>query len=105
MQTVMHSIWEAFTKSVAPIACHVGEELYNYRFGRDPAKDDGCQSVMKAGWMAENSMWYNPELARKWDTIRAVRRSVYRVVQEAREVGCAHCFTCSLCFSFKFFAS
>lgn len=86
MQTVMHHILDAFTKSVNPIACHVGEELYNYRYGRDPSKDEGCESVMKAGWFHTEPQWHNPDLAKKWETIRLIRKSVYRVVQEAREV-------------------
>jgi isoleucyl-tRNA synthetase len=84
----MQSVWEAFTKCVTPIAPHVGEELFNYRFGRDPAKDPGCESVMKTGWIDVKSEWHSPELAQKWDTIRHIRKAVFRVVQEAREVSC-----------------
>ena len=44
-----------------------------------------CDSVVQAGWTPAPSTWASPELATQWEAVRALRRAIYRHVQECRE--------------------
>eukprot|EP00047_Mylnosiga_fluctuans_P020733 m.95683 g.95683 ORF g.95683 m.95683 type:complete len:224 (-) comp8609_c0_seq2:21-692(-) len=85
-QTAMHHIADAMARAVAPVACHLAEEIHAFRDGRDPAAVPG-DSIVKSGWIAVQPEWHQPELAAQWDGLRDVRRAVFKVVHEARLAG------------------
>lgn len=62
-QTVMHYTVQAISTYIAPIACHLAEELHGFNKGVDPAKTLN-ESVMKQGWFQPSPEWNKPELVR-----------------------------------------
>jgi isoleucyl-tRNA synthetase len=85
-QTVMHYTLQALSTYIAPIACHLAEELHSFQDGVDPAVTK-TDSVMKQGWFHPPGEWNQPELAAKWEEIRDVRRQVFRAIEDAKQNG------------------
>lgn len=61
-QTVMHYTVQALSTYIAPVACHLAEELHGFNQGVDPAKVAN-ESVMKQGWFQCPPEWNQPQLA------------------------------------------
>eukprot|EP00051_Salpingoeca_urceolata_P021737 m.344124 g.344124 ORF g.344124 m.344124 type:complete len:1079 (+) comp19853_c0_seq1:157-3393(+) len=85
-QTTLHHILNLLTFAAAPFACHLAEELYSFRKGLDPA-EGAVPSIMQTTWPTPPDAWHNPQLAADWSRLRAVRKLVFRAIQEAKEAG------------------
>ncbi|MDX2100682.1 MAG: isoleucine--tRNA ligase [Leptolyngbyaceae cyanobacterium bins.59] len=78
-QTVMWIVLENLARSIAPVMCHMAEDIWQFLPYRTPYK-----SVFQAGWVQLEDRWQAPELAQKWQTLRDIRSEVNRVLEQAR---------------------
>ena len=82
----MHHLLDGISRLLAPIACHLAEELHAFRSNRDPAKDCG-PSIIKSGWVAVDPRWLQPSLAQEWMALRELRQLLFKAIHEARQQG------------------
>jgi isoleucyl-tRNA synthetase len=78
-QTVLAIIVENLARSIAPVLCHMAEDIWQYLPYPTPYK-----SVFEAGWLKLDPQWSQPDLALTWDKIRALRTDVNKVMEQAR---------------------
>ncbi|MEO1560992.1 MAG: isoleucine--tRNA ligase, partial [Cyanobacteria bacterium J06632_19] len=78
-QTVMQIALENLTKAIAPVLCHMAEDIWQFLPYETPYK-----SVFEAGWVQLEDKWKNPEIVKFWDKIRQIRNDVNKVLEEAR---------------------
>lgn len=78
-QTVLAIALENLTRAIAPVLCHMAEDIWQYLPYETPHK-----SVFESGWMQLDQRWYNPELAEFWQQLRQVRTEVNKVLEQAR---------------------
>ena len=99
-QTVLAVAVENLAKAIAPVLCHMAEDIWQslpYETGKDtsgelgsPARDVRYKSVFEAGWVETKEEWKNPvgvfrETPLLWTTIRNLRDEVNKVMEEARK--------------------
>ena len=78
-QTVLAIALENLARAIAPVLCHMAEDIWQSLPYATPYK-----SVFQAGWVKLEGQWKAPELAKKWETLRQVRAEVNRVLEKAR---------------------
>jgi len=78
-QTVLAIVLENLAKSIAPVLCHMAEDIWQNLPYPTPHK-----SVFEAGWVALDEKWRQPELAKRWQTLRFYRTEVNKVMERAR---------------------
>ncbi len=89
-QTVLQIALENLTKAIAPVLCHLAEDIWQFLPYETPYK-----SVFQAGWVnlgpvtknsdgAEKRLWTKPDLAVQWQGIRELRDGVNKVLEKAR---------------------
>lgn len=78
-QTVIAIAVENLARAIAPVLCHMAEDIWQYIPYPTPYK-----SVFEAGWVQLDSKWHNPELATRWQYLRQVRAEVNKVLEKAR---------------------
>jgi isoleucyl-tRNA synthetase len=78
-QTVLTIILENLTRAIAPVLCHMAEDIWQYLPYPTPYK-----SVFEAGWVKLDPQWLQPDLAVTWDKIRDLRTDVNKVMEQAR---------------------
>jgi isoleucyl-tRNA synthetase len=78
-QTVLAIILENLTRAIAPVLCHMAEDIWQYLPYPTPYK-----SVFEAGWVKLDPQWLQPDLAVTWDKIRDLRTDVNKVMEQAR---------------------
>jgi isoleucyl-tRNA synthetase len=79
-QTVMAIILENLAKAIAPVLCHMAEDIWQNLPYRKP-----CNSVFEAGWVKLEPQWVqNPDLPSKWGQLRNIRMGVNKVLDDAR---------------------
>jgi isoleucyl-tRNA synthetase len=78
-QTVLAIILENLTRAIAPVLCHMAEDIWQYLPYQTPYK-----SVFEAGWVKLDPQWSQPDLALTWDKIRDLRMDVNKVMEQAR---------------------
>ena len=84
-QTILAIAVENLARAIAPVLCHMAEDIWQAIPYPTPYK-----SVFEAGWVKLDSEWNAPELAEKWETLRQVRAEVNKVLEKARaekEIG------------------
>jgi isoleucyl-tRNA synthetase len=84
-QTVLAIAVENLARAIAPVLCHMAEDIWQAIPYPTPYK-----SVFEAGWVKLDNEWNAPELAEKWETLRQVRAEVNKVLEKARaekEIG------------------
>ncbi len=79
-QTVMKIALENLAKAIAPVLCHMAEDIWQFLPYKTP-----YQSVFEAGWVEMNSQWHQPELAAQWSKLRQLRNEVNQVMEQARK--------------------
>lgn len=79
----MHHVFDTLVCTIAPFAVHLAEELHGFRHGADPTQGPAT-SVMLNGWRDPSPTWSNPTLAGPWEDVRALRRVVFRAVEDAK---------------------
>ncbi|GET37073.1 isoleucine--tRNA ligase [Microseira wollei] len=78
-QTVMAIALENLARAIAPVLCHMAEDIWQYLPYKTPYK-----SVFESGWVKIEEQWKNPELAAKWQKLRQIRGEVNKVMEQAR---------------------
>lgn len=78
-QTVLAIAVENLAKAIAPVLCHMAEDIWQYLPYKTPYK-----SVFESGWVKLEEQWQNPELAASWTTLRSIRNEVNKVMEQAR---------------------
>ncbi|MDB9494492.1 isoleucine--tRNA ligase [Spirulina major CS-329] len=78
-QTVLAIALENLAKAIAPVLSHMAEDIWQSLPYPSPAK-----SVFAAGWVTTDSAWQQPDLATKWEQLRALRDEVNKVMEQAR---------------------
>lgn len=78
-QTVLAVALENLAKAIAPVLCHMAEDIWQYLPYKTPDK-----SVFESGWVKLEEQWKNPELAAHWVTLRNIRNDVNKVMEQAR---------------------
>ncbi|PSB19724.1 isoleucine--tRNA ligase [Phormidesmis priestleyi ULC007] len=84
-QTVLAIAVENLARAIAPVLCHMAEDIWQAIPYPTPYK-----SVFQAGWVKLEPEWNAPELAEKWEILRQVRAEVNKVLEKARaekEIG------------------
>lgn len=78
-QTVLAVAVESLAKAIAPVLCHMAEDIWQYLPYKTPYK-----SVFESGWVKMEPQWQNPELAAYWTILRNIRNDVNKVMEQAR---------------------
>ena len=79
-RTVLDILHRYLCAWLAPVLCFTAEEAWNARFGE-------ADSVHLLQFPTPPSDWRNPELAAKWDQIRARRRQITTAIEAERATG------------------
>ncbi len=79
-QTVMAIIVENLAKAIAPVLCHMAEDIWQNLPYKTP-----YQSVFESGWLHLAEQWtQSQELSQKWEELRKIRTGVNKVLEQAR---------------------
>jgi isoleucyl-tRNA synthetase len=78
-QTVLQIALENLASAIAPVLCHMAEDIWQYLPYHTPYK-----SVFAAGWVKLAAEWENPQLAEFWLKLRQLRADVNKVLEQAR---------------------
>jgi len=78
-QTVLQIALENLAKAIAPVLCHMAEDIWQFL----PYKAS-YKSVFEAGWVQVDKKWHKPELKEKWENLRDLRNDVNKVLEQAR---------------------
>lgn len=78
-QTVLAIALENLARAIAPVLCHMAEDIWQYLPYKTPYK-----SVFESGWIQLDKQWYNPEIAVFWQQLRSFRTEVNKVLEQAR---------------------
>ena len=78
-QTVLAIAVENLARAIAPVLCHMAEDIWQYLPYQTPYK-----SVFESGWVKMEEQWHKPELATLWQKLRTIRTEVNKVLEQAR---------------------
>lgn len=78
-QTVLWIAVENLARAIAPVLCHMAEDIWQFLPYKTPYK-----SVFESGWVHLDQKWHNPELAAYWQQLRQIRNEVNKVLEQAR---------------------
>ncbi|MEM8830817.1 MAG: isoleucine--tRNA ligase, partial [Cyanobacteria bacterium P01_G01_bin.19] len=82
-QTVLSIIVENIAKAIAPVLCHMAEDIWQAL-----PYDTGYKSVFESGWVKMEDKWRvranGDSSLQMWDTIRNLRDEVNKVMEQAR---------------------
>jgi isoleucyl-tRNA synthetase len=78
-QTVLAVAIENLAKAIAPVLCHLAEDIWQFL----PYKT-AYKSVFESGWIEMQPQWQKPELVPQWSKIRQIRNEVNKVMELAR---------------------
>jgi isoleucyl-tRNA synthetase len=79
-QTVLAVALENLAKAIAPVLCHMAEDIWQNLPYSTPHT-----SVFEAGWVTLKAEWKQPELAQFWQKLRQIRGEVNQVMEQARK--------------------
>ena len=78
-QTVLAIAIENIAKAIAPVLCHMAEDIWQAL-----PYDTGFKSVFESGWVETKEEWHQPELNEFWGKISNLRDEVNKVMEQAR---------------------
>ncbi len=78
-QTVLAVAVENLARAIAPVLCHMAEDIWQYIPYPTP-----YNSVFEAGWVKLDEQWNKPEMASFWLQLRQIRTEVNKVMEQAR---------------------
>jgi isoleucyl-tRNA synthetase len=78
-QTVLAIAVENLARAIAPVLCHMAEDIWQYLPYKTP-----YQSVFESGWVKLEEQWHKPELSVLWQKLRTIRTEVNKVLEQAR---------------------
>ncbi|EAZ90580.1 isoleucine--tRNA ligase [Crocosphaera chwakensis] len=79
-QTVLAVAIENLAKAIAPVLCHMAEDIWQFL-----PYETSEKSVFQAGWVKTSKQWGNAELSVSWTKIRAMRNEVNNALELARK--------------------
>ncbi len=79
-QTVLAVALENLAKAIAPVLCHMAEDIWQNLPYATP-----YSSVFESGWVKLEDNWKQPELAKFWQKLREIRAEVNQVMEKARK--------------------
>lgn len=79
-QTVLAVALENLAKAIAPVLCHMAEDIWQNLPYATP-----YSSVFESGWVKLEENWKQPELAKFWQKLREIRAEVNQVMEKARK--------------------
>jgi len=79
-QTVLAVALENLAKAIAPVLCHMAEDIWQNLPYSTPHI-----SVFEAGWVTLDKQWENLELGALWQQLRQIRSEVNVVLEKARQ--------------------
>nr|MDJ0635736.1 isoleucine--tRNA ligase [Xenococcaceae cyanobacterium MO_188.B29] len=79
-QTVLAVAVENLAKAIAPVLCHMAEDIW-----QSIPYDTGYKSVFESSWVETKAEWKKPDMVEFWDTIRNLRDEVNKVMESARQ--------------------
>jgi len=82
-QTVLFIMARDLARVLSPVLSFTAEEVWMHL----PAFDNKPESVFLSGFPTVDPAWNNDALLERWETVRAVRREVTRVLEEMRKEG------------------
>jgi len=87
-QTVLHTVLDTLNMSLAPILCHLAEDIEQHRVGGSAPLDDNSDnrhfSVFQKEWIVQDPRWRDHDLAALWESALAVRTEVNRGLERLR---------------------
>jgi isoleucyl-tRNA synthetase len=78
-QTVLSVVVENLARAIAPILCHLAEDIWQFLPYRPP-----YMSVFESGWVRLEAEWHAPNLSAFWTTVRQMRAEINKVMEQAR---------------------
>ncbi|BAZ46643.1 isoleucyl-tRNA synthetase [Chondrocystis sp. NIES-4102] len=78
-QTVLSIIVENLARAIAPVLCHMAEDIWQAL-----PYQTGYKSVFEAGWVQTKEEWHKSELNQFWGTVSQLRDEVNKVMEQAR---------------------
>jgi isoleucyl-tRNA synthetase len=78
-QTVMAIIVENLAKSIAPVLCHMAEDIWQYI-----PYPKAHESVFESGWIKLDPQWSQPALNATWQRLSDLRDGVNKILDNAR---------------------
>nr|WP_218083070.1 isoleucine--tRNA ligase [Anthocerotibacter panamensis] len=78
-QTVLYHVLDTLTRLIAPVLCHLAEDIWQYLPYTPEHK-----SVFLAGWPEVPETWHNPGFVDEWKQLRSLRNSVLYKLEKAR---------------------
>ncbi|WP_413168440.1 isoleucine--tRNA ligase [Capilliphycus salinus ALCB114379] len=79
-QTVLAVALENLAKAIAPVLCHMAEDIWQNLPYSTP-----YSSVFESGWVKLEDNWKQPQLAKFWQKLREIRAKVNQVMEKARK--------------------
>ncbi|MEB3277926.1 MAG: isoleucine--tRNA ligase [Lyngbya sp.] len=79
-QTVLAVALENLAKAIAPVLCHMAEDIWQNLPYSTP-----YLSVFESGWVKLEDNWKQPQLAKFWQKLREIRAKVNQVMEKARK--------------------
>ncbi|BBA79940.1 isoleucyl-tRNA synthetase [cyanobacterium endosymbiont of Rhopalodia gibberula] len=79
-QTVLKIVLENLAKVIAPVLCHMAEDIWQSLPYKTLYK-----SVFQSGWVELKEQWKRPELKDYWEKLRLIRSEVNQVIEQARK--------------------
>jgi isoleucyl-tRNA synthetase len=78
-QTILQLALENLTKAIAPVLCHLAEDIWQFLPYEKPT-----ESVFQSGWVNLDAQWQQPQLAQKWVSLRQLRDGINQLLEQAR---------------------
>ncbi|KAI8325432.1 isoleucyl-tRNA synthetase [Martensiomyces pterosporus] len=85
VQTVLYHILVNYVTTLAPVTCHLAEEVWEFFRPVRTAEGQDKFSVFQESWDQTDEAWNNPELAEEWVALRKVRGLANRAIEAARQ--------------------
>ncbi len=79
-QTVLAVAVENLAKAIAPVLCHMAEDIWQAL-----PYNTGYKSVFEAGWVETKAEWEQSDLVEFWQTVSNLRDEVNKVMEVARK--------------------
>ncbi|KAI8057059.1 Fungalysin metallopeptidase-domain-containing protein [Syncephalis plumigaleata] len=81
-QTAVYHIIEVYARVLAPITCHLAEEIQLFS---SSSWSTPLDSVFQSGWISLDGRWHNIDLEQDWTVLRHLRSQYYQLVEKMRQ--------------------
>ena len=78
-QTILQIALENLAKAIAPVLCHLAEDIWQYL-----PYPTLYKSVFESGWVNLEDKWHDLQLAEPWQKLRRIRDDVNKVLEQYR---------------------